>query len=182
MNFPDLMIDLETLGTGSGAAVVQIGVCQFGPDGVANPVTYNVTLESAMAAGDVDASTLEWWLQQPLLRTVMLGGERIDLKEALGLLRLHTKGAERVWGHGPQFDLVILRNAYRATGAGGVPWGYRAERCMRTIMALSPESWLPRDEARYPKHDAGADAAYQAECVRDALMRLCGGVRRDLLS
>jgi len=114
MKFTDIMLDIETFGVGTHAAIVQIGAVAFNADGD-NP-TLNHTPESLEASGQglricvdlsrsrhpgvLNASTVEWWLKQSdEARSAVLGhqpegqrglamSERMPLGEALETLSL----------------------------------------------------------------------------------------------
>jgi len=66
-----IMVDIETLGTDPGAAIVSIGAVRFSTTNDAAGAIEaeffeSVALESCDAYGlDIDGSTVEWWLGQP---------------------------------------------------------------------------------------------------------------------
>jgi len=64
----EIMLDLETMGTGPNAAIVAIGAAAFCPHErrVLGKTFYApVSLESSVNGGGVvDAGTVQWWLQQ----------------------------------------------------------------------------------------------------------------------
>lgn len=73
--FPtDVMVDIETMGSGADAAVVSIGAVAFPRTGAWTPKrevdwreTFYLTIDLKDAAkhgGTVDADTIRWWLQQ----------------------------------------------------------------------------------------------------------------------
>lgn len=63
-----MMLDLETLGSGNDAAIVQIGAVRFDPfrpGYTMGEYKQNVSLESSVAQGGViDPSTVLWWIHQ----------------------------------------------------------------------------------------------------------------------
>ena len=168
-----IMLDLETLGTDPGAAIVAIGGVHFSlADGVTSEFERSVDLASCQDAGlAIDAGTLEWWLgQSPAARAQLQGGESLAdaLREFTAFVGPHDGG---VWANSPAFDCVILREAYQAVG-WEAPWDYWQERDYRT-MRETLDCWPDREQSG-TDHDALDDARYQAECLVTALRRLEG--------
>jgi exodeoxyribonuclease VIII len=167
----DIMLDLETLGTGNNGAVVEIGAVGFDPRGagIGPNATFRrrITLESAMRYGDVDAGTLLWWLQQSeAARTaVFLDPNEIarPLDVALDDFSAWLEGPNEIamWGNGATFDNIVIRSAYRAVGKK-VPWSFRQDKCYRTVINLLPESRRPKFERVGMAHSAVDDAVTQA--------------------
>lgn len=171
----DIMLDLETLGTGNTAAVVEIGAVEFDPhgDGIRATFRRRVTLTSAMFHGNVDAGTLLWWLQQshearaavfldddPLLGTNPQLARPLDV--TLDDFSSWLEGTEiAMWGNGATFDNIVLRSAYRAVGKK-VPWSFRNDKCYRTVINLLPEHRRPPFERIGMAHSAVDDATTQA--------------------
>lgn len=141
-----VMLDLETMGTGSTAVVWAIGAVKFNPHDI-NSVDYDgaflsrIDLDSSLRAGmKVDGGTLEWWMQteNDKARSELMAipadthtAALLRFQEWLGDL----DGG--MWGNGATFDNVILRNAYKAIGRDA-PWSHRADRCYRTVKNLDP--------------------------------------------
>jgi len=180
MNRVDVVIDLETMGKTDNAAIVALGAVAL-VDGEVNSEFYaRISLASSIAAGcAMDASTVEWWMNQDAFARKEVDGshEQQPLADALtdfstwltmlpwGLLQPFA------WGNGPSFDCVILRNAYAALGISA-PWLYYKERDVRTILDLYPEA---RDVVfQGIKHHALDDARHEARMLVKAL-----GIHRD---
>lgn len=174
-----MMVDIETLGTGYDAAIVQIGAVLFDPFGVGHVGSrrWNVLLDSAMEYGAVDASTLLWWFEQEeSARKSVFFANRASLGFVLDALSSFWRrsGAVGLWANGATFDPVILATAYRKTGVH-LPWGHREVRDMRTLMWMAPEAarWgYYRWDEENPdaiRHDALHDALRQASVVQDCL-------------
>ena len=63
----DIMLDLETMGTGTQAAIVAIGAVEFDLEkGILGEEFYRtVDLSSSISCGGIiDADTVLWWMQQ----------------------------------------------------------------------------------------------------------------------
>lgn len=166
----DFMADIETMGNGSKAAIISIGVVKFDPATrqILDRFYSRVDLKSCLDAGlEVSADTIMWWMQQSeSARAEFKGVSFPTLKNALqGLTAFMHKmpgeiGSEHVWGNGATFDNVILTNAYKAIGMER-PWSYKGDRCYRTIKALYPQIPMPSGEGLVA-HRADHDAEFQA--------------------
>ena len=164
-----IMLDLETMGTGPNAAIVAIGAVEFEltkTGGQLGDSFYQcISLESAMAAGgQVDASTVLWWLKQSDAARAMFAQPAVSDYEALVTFaewmakRGETKNV-RVWGNGASFDNVILASAYRRTGLQ-LPWNSFNDRCYRTVKSMHPAA--PAIQRTGTHHNAKDDAINQA--------------------
>jgi len=167
---PDrVMLDLETLGTDPGCAILSIGAVRFDADGPTEDTFHrSVDLASCQDAGlSIDAGTLAWWLDRDDdAKAVLTGGD--PLRSVLEDFAAFYGTASEIWAFSPAFDCAILAEAYDAVGIVE-PWSYQDERCARTIASL--------DVAVDPDHDGTAhdaldDAIRQAEMVAGTLARL----------
>jgi hypothetical protein len=168
----EMMLDLETLGNGPFAAVVQIGAASFNEDGMFDSFLSQVSFESAARHGKMDAVTIRWWMgQSEEARTILTAGTD-TLHEALTKLTnfycLH--GCKGVWGFGATFDNIIIRNAYSRTELK-CPWHFRDDRCFRTLAALFPDDKWP-ERSVHTRHNARDDAERQALAAAPMLRRL----------
>jgi DNA polymerase III epsilon subunit-like protein len=169
----DIMVDLETMGTGYDAAIVSIGavvMVDTQRDGLGADLYIPVSLQSSMDHGlSVSAGTIMWWMEQDEPARLALVDGAVPLPRALELLTEFIRGAAndvvssvKIWGNGATFDNVILRNAYKACGMEA-PWRFWNDRCYRTLKALHPEVKLPDRGGVH--HNALDDARYQAKCA-----------------
>lgn len=170
-----VMLDLETLGTAPGAAILSIGAVKFNPDtGDFSESFYaNVSLLTCLLAGlSVDPDTLAWWrTRSPEARAALLFGEILPLEQALQefahYLTTNSRGEHTgqpvLWCKGGSFDFPLLGAAYRAIGQA-VPWKYYNERCCRTVFKVCEHLHgftLPAHPAT--AHNALDDARHQAQ-------------------
>lgn len=174
-----LMIDLETLGVTTTAPVVSIGAVFFDVDTATtgNRFYQAITLDSAMGHGVVESSTLRWWLQQSeRARAVFSDANALTFSQALtefsAFVADNVQGEEfEVWGNGSSFDNAILANCY-ARLSMPLPWKFRNDRDMRTIIALCKElkgiDPLEAIERIGIHHNALDDAFFQAQSVINA--------------
>lgn len=164
----DVMIDLETVGTGPRAAIATIAAVRFGKARLIGKSFYvRVDIASCLAAGCMaDKETLLWWLSKdPRAAAELFARPRLALERALakfghwlGAREGEPNGAVRVWGNGASFDLPILASAYAATG-WSLPWKFYNERCYRTLKNLFGDVKIARAGTH---HNALADAEAQA--------------------
>ena len=171
----DVMLDLETMGTSSNAAIVAIGAVAFDIDaGTVGDRFYRVVdLGTSVAmGGEIDADTVLWWMQQSDEARAMFTRDSVPLSVALAEFEVwmsergEMTGA-RVWGNGAAFDNVILSSAYRRS-AIKQPWPHWNDRCYRTIKALYPDVKLERVGTH---HNAVDDAESQARHLIAMLKR-----------
>jgi len=167
----NIMLDLETLGNGSDAAMLAIGAVKFDVyDGLGEEFYLIIDPQTCVDAGlKIDASTVMWWMKQShearlafndQSKMVPLIGALLDFSNWVG-----DKKNSLIWGNGANFDNVILSNAYKATGMVQ-PWPYWGDRCYRTIAALKKDIKLNRVGTH---HNALDDAKTQAEHLSQIL-------------
>ena len=151
------MLDLETMGNKSNAAIVSIGAIEFNLDtGVEASIFYErIDLQSCIDRGlKIDASTLYWWLKQNEEARLELAKGGIDLYEALGefsswIYQCNTRCGKskstKLWGNGARFDIGLLEDAYVACGYHEMPWLHYNELDLRTLVYFAPQI---KDEVR----------------------------------
>jgi len=156
------MLDIETMGNGSQAAIIAIGAAAFDLNGVHAKFYAQCSLESSVDAGLVmDPSTVIWWLKQSDQARAAFADNDAAPHLAIALSDFaqfcRDVGVDQVWGNGASFDNVVLGNAYKRNYLP-IPWG-RADRCYRTIKSLYPAVKLVRTGTH---HNAVDDAESQA--------------------
>lgn len=163
----DLSLDIESMGTTPGSAIVGIGAAFFDvTDGSIDSGFYRaVHLGDCQRHGlTIDASTVMWWLGQPDEVRNAIRFSAYPLADALNDLRAYIEKHSAVenvrpWMRGPSFDASLLRVAYSAAGQV-MPWRYWNERCHRTLTARNPSVEEPKREGAH--HNAQDDAVHQA--------------------
>ena len=170
------MIDLETMGLGVRPAIVAIGAVHMDERGLIQSAGFYrvVDLQSNIDAGlRMDASTVEWWLQQSdEARAALLVAERVPLREALSDLsdwvtdQLDLSTPDGVWGNEVASDNVWLASAYAAIGSPR-PWPHTADRCYRTFRAQHSDVPARATPPGTVEHNALHDAYYQAQHMAD---------------
>jgi hypothetical protein len=176
------MLDIETLGTVPGSAILSIGIVDFHPANLSHGLDFwlstlsrlkvFVSLESCLDAGLVVApKTLKWWMfqsEQARRDAFDRKDNEVSLSEACRQVREFMIGmgeGVRVWAHGAPFDPPILDAAMRAVGMES-PWDFRMLRDTRTIFDLSGIKYSGTH------HEPVADATAQAEQVSAAIVAL----------
>lgn len=147
----NVVIDLETLSLKPSAVILSIGAAAENGE-----VFYRELDWKAQTFRRVDPGTCMWWGQQdktlcPLEGETLLPDALMDLSE---WLVDWDKDNLFVWARGPQFDIVVLEDAF-AECCIEVPWKYKNVRDIRTALALSSNTTL-FDPVR--KHHALEDA------------------------
>lgn len=156
-----VMHDLETLSLKPNAVIVSLGAVIFTADGTLD--TFYQPISIHQPGRHMDHSTITWWMGQPLeAREVFFERDRGSLFTVLSMYRtfLLDNGIDGgVWANGPDFDNVVLTDAYQQNDIT-VPWKYSQSRCFRTIRALYPEI---QSTFVGTQHNALADAMHQAK-------------------
>jgi hypothetical protein len=158
----NVMCDLETLDKTATSVIIAIGAVEFDPIlGLGQKFYQIVDAQSCVDVGlTLGADTVMWWMKQDVRAKTAFNEKGIELKEVLRMFAdWYPKGAD-LWGNGAMFDNVILANAYDRTRIQR-PWGYKADRCYRTLRALYPEVEAVKDGG--VMHNALDDAVYQAK-------------------
>lgn len=166
-----VMLDLETMGTTPGSAIVAIGAVRFDPEtgtvgGDGREFYTAVDLASCLEAGlTVDGGTVLWWLEQEDAARRALFTAPTPLRVALEDFAGWCPEDCQMWGNGAAFDNVILAAAYKALDRRQ-PWAFWNDRCYRTMKALSS---VASPKFAGTRHNALDDAKHQARHLIDIL-------------
>jgi hypothetical protein len=179
INATHYVLDLETMGKGPRAAIVAIGCVRIENLAITASLYRRVDLQSSLAAGlAVDASTIEWWLQQSdAARAEIHKPGAIRLEGALATLADFMGKAPGaapskttlLWGNGSSFDNVIVGNAFDACGIER-PWHFWNDRDLRTLLAIFPSAKKIPFEGT--KHHAEDDALHEAKQLLTVLQSM----------
>ncbi len=169
----DVMIDIETLGTTPGSAILSIAVVPFGLHSPVEHFYEKISQESCIEKGlHIDDATVKWWDSQNAAakQEAFSGTEKIE--DVLSRLTLYIKqlGTVRPWGNGASFDVPLLEAAYIKCGMRA-PWAYYNAMCYRTLKNLFP-FLVPTVPVM--KHNALEDARSQAAHTEKLLMIVRG--------
>jgi exodeoxyribonuclease VIII len=177
MNSPHVMLDLETMGVQSDAAIAAIGAVAFQPDDAPGTAPAGefyrvVDLDSSIrAGGSVSATTIAWWLGQSAEAQAIFRGSTPKVSIRTGLRDLRTwlthrdlfTGEPVVWANGAAFDIPILESALRREGLR-LPTSFRNIRDCRTLFRLVDQD-IPKPDG-VVAHNALDDARVQAYRVQ----------------
>jgi len=182
------MLDLETLGTRPGCAILSIGAIAFDPQSqTLGPSFYTIIgRRSCREAGlHEDRGTLEWWNRQtPEAQTVLVDAYSFatpTLTDALGQFSAFMQpfsSQTRVWGCGADFDNAILAHVYAVVGVP-LPWRYTNNRCYRTLKNLVPAREQRKRHGVH--HNALDDARHQATHAMECLAYLGKLYKQDTM-
>lgn len=154
-----VMIDIETLGISTDALVLQIGACQFDPTTQQVGAKMKLNLYGMeQAHRKIDFATAKWWMEQDrVIAHEVFNKPDTTLAVAKQMLKDFTYNADRIWANPPSFDLAILHSLFEDH-----LWSYRKERCFRTMREEHDHNGKLKPPANLAKHDALADAVWQA--------------------
>ena len=159
---PNVMLDIETLSLKPNAHILSVAAVAFTADGPTE--TLRVDLGLSKQGRDISLDTLHWHLD---LGTDL--GRREDFRSAIVRLHafLHARPKVRVWAKSPDFDCVILADAFRQLDLP-VPWHYAHTRCVRTVCDGVEDLPTHASMVLQP-HDPVADCLVQIAGVLKAL-------------
>jgi hypothetical protein len=174
------MTDIETLSTLPNAAIITIGAVMFDPRGEDTEESLRpqaqlfgpISFESNEKEGrHISASTIAWWLKQsPEAQAGLFEGNVVPLRAALESFRQWVNNAKpaptRFWAKDPDFDGVILQDAFRDLG---LMWPFRfwESRSVRTTMELAYPPGGLRGE--FPQIGVGVAHNAVDDSIRQAL-------------
>jgi hypothetical protein len=173
MNYPHIMVDLETLDNVPGGVILSIGAVGFNAQtGQLGPEFYAVLDKSSCDFLGLTTSTetLNWWASQSdearaVLRDATGGsGLHADLvaQEFSNWIGTHfERDKVHMWSNGADFDLPFLQVLYARCGLR-LPWKFYNNRCYRTLKNLFG-GLVPKPEFDGTKHNALDDAIFQAK-------------------
>lgn len=173
----DLMVDLETFGTGPKAVIASIGAVVFdykaGTDYSTKYEQFYRRIDIRSQPGrEYSPDTIYWWMHQSdearkaILPVLDIDGRKmnydglVQLAPALAQLTEFAKihKIEKMWCYGATFDHVILMDAY-AQMHQKFPVSYRDLLDMRTFVYVMPKVERP---AYGVSHNALDDCINQA--------------------
>ena len=156
--FPEVMLDLETLGRSAGCVVHEVALVRFNSKTreAGEKLHLYISIEDSLAHGlTIDEETLAWWNRQ--------GGPRQDrphtLHHSASLIAdfLTAAPVKRLWAWGTCFDLPLIRAAFEAASVRW-PLHYAVSRDARTVWDLAFPGVI---HDRAAGHDALADCYQQ---------------------
>lgn len=166
------MVDIETLDVTPTSVILSIGAVKFDPYNTASKpfdkTVWYPSLEEQFELGRTTSDkTLEWWAGQDkaILERALSDDNREPLSDIFAHMNRYMTAMDKIWCHGPQFDMVIIEDLYRQSNHH-TNWGYWQIQDCRTLFNIMPKD--PKEEIQKDLHDAGEDAYWQAVCVQTA--------------
>lgn len=164
MSFPDVMIDVESLGVKPGAIILSIGAVKFNlRTGEIGDTFYRTihAVDSEKHGFRAEAGAVMFWFKQP--EEVQMAAIKMPdtVEVTLDAFSEWWGDAERPWANAPSMDCALLAAYYERLGRK-CPWSYWQERCYRTMSGLW-ETAVPKHERVGVHHNALDDAIYQIE-------------------
>jgi 3' exoribonuclease, RNase T-like len=171
---PDVMLDIETLGTCPDCVVLTLGAVKFNPhtrEDIAGGIYCKPDVDDQIVRGRiVREDTMQWWLDQAeAVREEALGMEdRIPVEQMLRELNRFLVGVKNIWAQGTVFDIGILEHLYKQYNM--VPnWEYWQIRDSRTLFGVHGD---PRVKGKEGLHNALEDCVSQAEAVQQIFSQI----------
>jgi len=176
----EVMIDIETTSTENNAMILTIGAIKF------NRLNTNKKLNEMESFYkrvfipfddeedfDVSNKTIEWWSTQneDAFYEAFANPDRIQLENALEKLKDFIPTDSLVWANSPQFDCVILENAFRYYNID-IPWSFWNLRDLRTIMDVSSMKHNDFIHLKKCDHNSLHDCHYQISVVKECYNRI----------
>lgn len=176
----DIMIDLETLGTGPNAPVISIGCQVFDVETLELKGTFYGACQVAdqldTKIRHMTADTFKWWMSQDGAAKIVFKEKSDPTVNVLVALRNWIMGLAgssanqtkkiNVWGNGSSFDITIMETLF-ADYKVICPWMYYKVMDLRTFKRFVRDG--EKVEVAGVKHNALADATAQAEYVIEGL-------------
>lgn len=164
--YPDVMVDLETLGTETDTAVLSIGAVRFRLDTrddietIMDPArSFYVRLDTAdqrSKGRSISADTLKWWESQSAEARQVFEEEPESPVRALKRFVKFCKGATAVWGNGNMFDNAIVRSLCQTYNVK-YPVDYWKDLDVRTLTKLWNKIANVGSNRKRPTIDLGAE-------------------------
>lgn len=170
--YNDVMVDLETLGTRPGDAVISVGAVLFDrkTKSIGPGFRANLDIEQVLAAGfQCTGGTLKFWFEQSDEARQGALADGLNMTSVLmGFAEFLTQGeggvneTMKVWGNGAAFDNVLWREMYQRLGMQE-PWRFWNDRCFRTLKNEHKHGRDLEPDFDGERHNAYADALHQAK-------------------
>lgn len=171
-----IMIDLETIGTRPGSAILTIGAVRFDPTAAdfidpQDDIPLSLPTETAFYRRidresctflglTEDWDTLSWWSRQtPEARREAFDADpRHDIAEVMAEFARWCGRDPFPWSHGASFDVVLCEAAFERLGIRA-PWKFWNVRDTRTLYDFTGEKPIRDRNHHHALHDAAAQAA-----------------------
>jgi len=164
----DVMIDIETLGTRTTSAIVQIGACYFNRENGDIGRVFEMNIKVPRDMFTIDYSTIQWWLTQSPEAQQAITLDPQPLALVIDDLAAFLNEATYIWSHAT-FDVPILLNTFDKLDRN-FPIHYTKMRDIRTLMDITKHKSVAKRAGIH--HTALDDCRYQVEYCVEALNKL----------
>jgi len=180
----DLMLDIETLGTGTRSLITQVGACYFDryTGEIGDKFCENIIIQDSLDNGfEVRGDTIKFWLEQDKEIIQKMIKNALPVTKVLGHFREFYIKDTIAWAHAT-FDFPILTNAYHLMKMKQ-PIPYKLMRDIRTLVDLSGGNKRcicaeNQDEVR-KNHNALDDCIFQVKYCVEAFNKLKMGMKGE---
>ena len=168
-------IDLETVDVRPTSTVLSLGAVKFNPHLRQEPhseLYFKISIDDQDRYGrTTDNSTIQWWSSQDaeIREEAFDQTGAVTVEQACDQIARFAVGVDMFWGQGYGFDFTILEDMFRNVRRP-VPWNFWQIRDSRTLFGLCAQD--PRKQMQTDKHNALADAYYQARAIQLAYREL----------
>lgn len=196
----NVALDIETLSMRPTAAIIEIAAQSFSFSGnqpIDNEVLLHLLVNAstcAMYGFHFDMETVNWWASQPddvkcynndlTSASYSIKGALLSLKYFIDDLKRKYPDSELlVWCQGTDFDIPILRNAYKVVLGTDAPWPHDCVRDARTFIHSvyglcnkgndNPYDLIPKNPDWQP-HNPLSDCKQLIWNVRHVIMDFAG--------
>ena len=180
-----IMLDIETLGTGSNSLVLSIGAVEFSLAGTTfRQFSTNLPILEQIInpTVEVDIDTIKWWKTQSEEAKKALLNKKPSKTVKEGLMAFYDfiKTFENpvIWGNGCTFDNVIMRNLFKSFNLP-FPTPYYSDMDVRTIVNVYDYEKVNSLTGKFTgtKHDAITDCLHQVKLVSNGYKLLRGDLK-----
>lgn len=174
MDYPDFMVDVETMGTRPDwNQMIQIAIVPFNhKTGEVSKQVFNRCLEPSPYR-NIDKETMAWWMRDKDRKAILhLINSRLDpIREVLSDLGKFVTDTPRTtpavfWGNSPGFDWFFL-SGYAKDHAVTFPFHYHNQRELKSyVCGVTGKDWndIAKPERQFA-HDALYDCLYQIAII-----------------
>jgi hypothetical protein len=162
----NVVLDIETLSLSPEAVILSLGAVTD-REGFPDQTEFYMEFdwpEQELAGREATQDTLDWWRDQevnypglcPMDGNILLEHGLESFSIWLTHIRSYLAEDEplHIWARGPQFDIVVLENAFKQYNLP-IPWKYKDILDIRTAIHCTPLVELAQPEK---KHHALSDA------------------------
>lgn len=166
-NVLNVVVDIETASVRSDAAILSIAAVPFNLENLSSPFVEDnsfycvVNATSCVVAGlHFDEETVKWWSNQnDGIKSSLLCADCLHIGDALRSfanylekLRIDFDAELRVWSQGIDFDLPILKYAFKNLCPEiNLPWHHKEQRDARTYILTNISRLYGECENPYDK-------------------------------